>query len=468
MTVASDSTVIVGAGPAGMGCAYTLAQARRPLLIIEQDDVPGGLCQTMNFCGYLFDIGGHRFLSKSKEINQFWHEIMAGDMLSVNRQSRIFFRHKYFNYPLSFFNVMFNLGLWEASRCVASYFFYKYFKHEKDDTFAGWVTNRFGKRLFDIFFKTYTEKVWAVPCEDISADWAAQRIRGLSLRVALKSALGLNRNGAPKTLSDRFLYPRTGPGEFYERLENKTTALGARFEYRKRITQIRHDGGKIRSVNISGVLDKKEEEIALETLCLSMPLPLVIRYMDPKPPDFVVEAAKKLVFRDFMVVNIILDKEHIFPDQWLYIHSPEVRVGRIQNYKNWSPAMVPDLKKTSLGLEYFCNKGDDLWTMNDADLINFAVGEIDKLGIVSRRHLINGFVVRRQNAYPVYSMDYQNNIQIIKEYLKGFSNLYPMGRSGLFRYNNSDHALLTGIYTARNIMGETSCDVWAINPDEDP
>jgi protoporphyrinogen oxidase len=282
--------------------------------------------------------------------------------------------------------------------------------------------------------------------------------------VALRDALGIKK-GNPKTLTDSFLYPRTGPGEFYGRLETKTTNLGAQFEFRKAVTGIHHNGQRITSVTFKNNLDGKHEEIPVNELCLSMPLPAAVRYMNPAPPDEVVAAAKRLSFRDFMVVNIILDKEHIFPDQWIYIHSPEVRVGRIQNYKNWSPAMVPDLKKTSLGMEYFCNEGNDLWSMNDADLINFSVKELEKMGIVSRKHLINGFVVRRKNAYPVYSLDYKKNVQIIRDYFAKFPNLYPMGRSGLFRYNNSDHALLTGIYTARNILGETTCDVWSIDPD---
>ena len=456
--------VIIGAGPAGMGCAYTLAQAKQPSLVIEQEDSPGGLCRTLSFCGYLFDIGGHRFLSKSEEINRLWHEIMRDDMLSVKRISRIFYRKKYFNYPLSFFNTMFNLGLLEGFLCIASYLKHKYFKRGKDNTFEEWVTNRFGKRLYDIFFKTYTEKVWAMPCHDISADWAKQRIRGLSLRVAIQDALRLNEH-TPKTLSDRFLYPRTGPGEFYQRIKEAAFSLGVRFDFGKTVTSIQHSDNKIISLKTKQARKGQEETIEVDHLCSSMPLPVMIQLLEPRPPEPVLSVAQKLSFRDFLVVNVILDKEFVFPDQWIYIHSPEVKVGRIQNYKNWSPAMVADFKKTSLGLEYFCNEQNDLWNMNDADLINYAINELEAIGIVSRRHLINGFVVRCKNAYPVYSLDYQEHIKIIRDYLSKLSNLSSMGRSGLFQYDNSDHALLTGIYTAKNLLNESTCDIWGLNSD---
>ncbi len=461
----SGKVVIIGAGPAGMACVYALAKAKQPSLVIEQDDAPGGLCRTLNFCGYFFDIGGHRFLSKSQEVNRLWQEIMGDDMLHVKRLSRIYYRKRYFNYPLSFLNTIFNLGLLESLLCIGSYLKHKYFKRGKDNTFEEWIINRFGKRLYDIFFKTYTEKVWAVPCQDISADWARQRIRGLSLRVAIQKAiLGLKKQ-APKTLCDKFMYPKTGPGEFYQRLKEHACCLGAEFEFGKTVVSIRHNAERIISLQVNRAQGGQAETLPVDILCSSMPLPVFINLLEPKPAGYILAAARKLLFRDFLVVNIILDKESVFPDQWVYIHSPEVKVGRIQNYKNWSPAMVVDPKKTSLGLEYFCNEGNNLWNMNDIDLINYAVKELEEIGIVSRRYLIDGFVVRRKNVYPVYSLDYQESVGIIRDYLSRISNFYPMGRSGLFRYNNSDHALLTGIYTAGNLLGKSSYDVWNINSD---
>lgn len=455
--------IILGAGPTGMGCAYTLAKAKQSFLVVEKDDAPGGLCRTLNFHSYLFDIGGHRFLSKSEEINQLWHDVMGDDMLQVRRLSRIYYRRRYFNYPLSFFNTFWNLGPMESFLCVASYLRGKHFKPGDDNTFEGWIINRFGKRLYDIFFKTYTEKVWALACQDISADWAIQRIQGLSLRVAIqKMLLGMKEN-APKTLSEEFLYPRTGPGEFYRRLRNLTQALGGRFVFGKNVTSIKHDGQKIVSVEIQDSQEGKDKELPVEYLFSSVPLPVLVRLLEPPPPKDILTCAQRLRFRSLLVVNIILDKEDVFPDQWIYVHSPEVRLGRIQNHKNWSPAMVVDLKKTSLGLEYFCTEEDSLWNMNDMDLIDYAIEELEKIGIISRRHLISGFVVRRPHAYPVYSLDYQENVDIIRRYLDRFCNLQTMGRGGLFRYDNSDRTLLSGIYAARNFLEKANYDVWRGN-----
>jgi len=457
---------IVGAGPSGMACAYTLAKAGQSSLVIERENTPGGLCRTLNFHGYLFDIGGHRFLTKSDEINKLWHEVVGDDLLLVNRLSRIYYRKKYFNYPLSLLNTIWNLGPVESALCFASYLRGKYLKPADDSTFEGWIINRFGKRLFDIFFKTYTEKVWAVAPKDISADWATQRIRGLSLKVAVKKALLGGRKEAAKTLTTKFLYPKTGPGEFYQRLKESAAGRGAQFMFNKAVASIRHQNQKITAVEIQNSQYGMAQALPADYLFSSMPLPVLIMSMEPPPPSEVIKAAQRLRSRSLLVVNIVLDRRRVFPDQWIYVHSPEVRLGRIQNYKNWSSAMVIDQRKTSLGLEYFCNEGDDLWEMNDVDLIDYAVNELERIGIASRRYLINGFVVRCPNVYPVYSLDYRDNVAIIRNYLGQFSNLQTIGRMGLFRYDNSDHALLTGIYAARNLLGKGHYDVWEVNTDE--
>lgn len=461
-----NQIIILGAGPAGMACAYTLANAKKPSLVIEREDEPGGLCRTIDFHGYLFDIGGHRFLSKSEEVNQLWHEVMGEDMLRVKRLSRIYYRKRQFDYPLSFFNTFWNLGLRECLLSIGSYLWCKYRKPGDENTFEGQIINRFGKRLYEIFFKTYTEKVWAVSCRDLSANWARQRIQGLSLRVAIRKAL-LGRNGrTPKTLAEEFLYPRTGPGEFYRRLGEWAAARGALFKFGRNATSVRHDGQRVVSVEIMDRRSGEREELPVDQLFSTLPLPLLVASLLPRPAENILQVARKLRFRSFLVVNIILGKKEVFPDQWIYVHSPEVKLGRIQNYKNWSPAMVVDPQKTSLGLEYFCTEGDELWRMNDVDLIHYAVGELEKIGIVSRRHLIDGFVLRRPNVYPVYSLDYQENITALRRYLERFENLQTLGRAGLFRYDNSDHALLTGICTAKNFLGEGPYDVWAVNTDE--
>lgn len=466
MSVNEEHVHIIGAGPAGMACAYTLAQNGRTSVVISDEKVVGGLCQTIEFSGYLFDIGGHRFLSKSDLINAIWQEVMGEDLLKVRRLSRIFYRKSFFNYPLSFFNTFSNLGPIESLRCIASYGYCRLAKPGDDQTFEGWIINRFGKRLYKIFFDTYTRKVWAVPCKDISADWAVQRIRGLSLRVAIKKALLGASSRSPKTLAEEFFYPKRGPGQFYARFEKKLQEQGTQFLLGKKAVRVNRNGEKVISI---AVRDKNgsEEEIAVDYLFSSMPLTQLIRSLNPPAPEAIRSAVSNLKFRSFLVVNVILDCKALFPDQWIYVHSPDVKIGRIQNYKNWSPFMTVNPSRTSLGLEYFCTEGDELWEMNDVDLIDLALEELDNIGIVSRKHLINGFVVRRRNVYPVYSLDYQKSLDVVREYLLRFENLQTMGRTGLFRYDNSDHAMLSGIAAAKNYLSKCHYNLWSQGPQQE-
>ncbi len=458
---------IIGAGPSGMACAYTLANGGQAAVLIDAEKDVGGLCQTIDFSGYLFDIGGHRFLSKSELINALWHKIMEGDLLRVKRLSRIFYRKRFFDYPLSFLNTFWNLGAFESFRCIASYGYCRLTHPGDDQTFEGWIINRFGKRLYEIFFDTYTRKVWAVPCKDISADWAVQRIRGLSLRVAIKNALFGARTRGPKTLSEQFLYPKKGPGQFYTRLKESLTGLGAQFLFEKTVIEVNQNGREVTSISVTDDSKNAAQEIPVDYLFSSMPLPHLIQSLNPLPPEEVLLAAKKLQFRSFLVVNVILDCEDLFPDQWIYVHSPEVKLGRIQNYKNWSTFMTANPKRTSLGLEYFCTEGDELWKMNDIELIDFAIEELEKIGIISRKHLINGFVVRRRNVYPVYSLDYQKPLGVIQGYLSRFVNFQTIGRAGLFRYDNSDRAMLSGIGAAKNYLENTTYDLWSQGPQQE-
>lgn len=461
-----ENSIIIGAGPSGMACAYTLAEANRPSLVLEKDEAPGGLSRTIKFNDYLFDIGGHRFFSKSEEINRFWHTVMDGEMLQVRRLSRIYYRNKYFNYPLSFMNTFKNLGMAESLLCIADYLKCRYFTTNDDTTFEGWTINRFGERLFDIFFKDFTEKVWNVSCRYISADWAKQRLRGMSLKVAVQRAILGKGQAGPKTLCNEFLYPKLGPGDFYRRLEALSEAKGTQFTFYKTVIRLKHDGQRVTSIKIKDTRTGKEEELPVSYLFSSMPLPVLVGSLEPLPPKDILEAAGNLHFRSFLTVNIILDREHLFPDQWLYINSSAVKLGRVQNYKNWSPFMTADPTKTSLGLEYFCTEGDELWKMDDTELIRYALAELEKVGIASGKYYIDGFVSRHANAYPVYSLDYRKHVDAIRRYLERFDNLQTMGRSGLFRYDNSDHALLTGIYAARNFLKEGHYDIWNMNADE--
>jgi protoporphyrinogen oxidase len=462
----SGGVVIAGAGPAGLACAYGLAREGRPALVVDKDARAGGLGQTIDFHGYLFDIGGHRFLSRFDEVTRLWKDLLGDDLLRVRRISRIFYRGRFFKYPLSFFDTFWNLGPVDSILCVGSYLRDRVSQPGDDSTFEGWIINRFGRRLYEIFFNVYTQKVWAIPCRDLSADWAKQRIQGLSLRVALRKAVLRTKFGGPKTLAEEFLYPRRGPGQFFDRLQEAAEKGGARFLFRRSVSVVRHDGRRILALDLAGGGPAGPRRVLPSHLVSTLPLPALVKSLRPHAPRPVLDAAETLRFRSFLVVNLILKGRNLFPDQWIYVHSPEVRLGRVQNYKNWSPAMTLDPDKTSLGLEYFCDEGDDLWRMNNIELIDFAVEELARLRIAARKNLISGFVVRRPDVYPVYSLDYQKSLRTIQVFLARFENLQTVGRAGLFRYCNSDLALLMGLRAAEAIRGIRIPDLWTLGRKE--
>ncbi len=454
--------VILGAGPAGLACAYELARRGMPSLVADKNSSVGGLLRTLEYDGFLFDIGGHRFLSKNGEVNALWKDLLGPDLVRVNRKSRILYRGKFFEYPLKIRNTLRGLGIFETLRCLASYLAAKIFTPLRENTFESCMTRRFGKRLFEIFFKTYTEKVWGIPCHQLSGDWAFQRIQGLSLPKTVLKALFPHKNGGIKTLSDQFLYPTRGPGLFCERLQERTAPLGVDYRLQHEVLEIHHDKDRITHVMLR--TEEKQEKIAADLVFSSIPLPHLVKKLRPEAPADILSAARELTFRSFIAVYLVFDVQHLFPDNWLYIHSPEVKMGRIQNYKNWSAQMVPDESKTSLGVEYFVNQGDDVWKLADEAMIRFALEELERLGFSLRSKFVKGWVVRIPNAYPVYNAGYRESVSLIRGYLAHFKNLQVVGRAGLFRYNNSDHALLTGLYGARNLLGENH-DLWALDVD---
>jgi protoporphyrinogen oxidase len=338
---------------------------------------------------------------------------------------------------------------------------------EPERSFEDWVVNRFGRRLFKIFFKTYTEKVWGMPTNEISADWAAQRIKGLSLIGAVTNALFGNRRSKGeviKTLIESFQYPRLGPGQMWECARDKIRERGGAVHLDRRVVRIEHDGSAVTTFvtkDSSGKLTAYHGQHFLSTL----PIRELIRCLSPQPPDAVVKAAESLKYRDFLTVVLIVDRAETFPDTWIYIHEPDVRLGRVQNFKNWSPDLVPDPTKSSLGLEYFCFEGDDLWTMPDAELIELGRREIDKMGLVSASEVSDGCVVRMPKAYPVYDDTYQEHLAVIRDWLKGLTNLELAGRNGMHKYNNQDHSMMTAVLAARNILGLGRFDTWKVNTD---
>ena len=461
----SNEVVIIGAGPAGLTAAYELMKAGLKSTIIEADTQVGGLSRTVNHRGYRFDIGGHRFFSKVPVINQIWDEILREDFLVRPRLSRIYYREHFFDYPLKAMNALTGLGPVEAMIVMLSYAKAKLFAGNEESNFEQWVSNRFGYRLYEIFFKTYTEKVWGLPCSEISADWAVQRIKNLSLQEALRNALlgsSKTKDGQViTTLIDQFHYPRFGPGMMWERCEEQLNSRGSETAHGLKVTKIRHRNGHVECVNgqtRSGEL----VELGVDHLISTMPLRSLIRALDPAPPDEVLQAAFNLRYRDYLTTVLMVKREDVFPDNWIYIHSPDVKMGRIQNYKNWSPYMVPDQSRTSLGLEYFLWDKDDEWNWSGDRLIELGIRECVQLGLIERDEVEDGTVVRMKKAYPVYDQKYQESLATVRSFLSSISNIQTVGRNGLHRYNNQDHSMLTGIYAARNILGETN-DVWSVN-----
>lgn len=469
----SGRVLVVGGGPAGLTAAYMLTKAGVPTTVLEADPVyVGGISRTVAYKGFLFDIGGHRFFSKSREVVDLWHEILPDDFIERPRSSRIYYRGKFFSYPLQAFEALSNLGLIETARCGASYVRRRIAPHPDPRTFHDWVANQFGERLFQIFFKTYTEKVWGMSCDEISADWAAQRIKGLDLMSAAKNAitrsLGIGRkpkDGAViKTLIESFQYPRRGPGMMWEAAAEKIRARGGRIEMGARATAL--DWDEARAVwTVTAETAEGTRSFEAEHVISSAPIRELLAGLTPRPET--AERAAKLRYRDFITVALVVAKPDLFADNWIYIHDPAVKVGRIQNFRSWSPEMVPDPALACLGLEYFCFEGDGLWTADDADLIALAKRELAAIGLATEAEVVDGCVVRQQKAYPIYDEDYKAHVEAIRaEIAERFPTLHLVGRNGMHKYNNQDHAMMTAMLTVENILaGETRWDVWAVNED---
>lgn len=452
--------VIIGAGPAGLTAAYELSELGASPIVLEQDVVVGGIARTVEYKGYRFDIGGHRFFTKVRIVQELWNTILQDDFKVRSRLSRIYYNGRFFDYPLRPLNAVSGLGLIETLRIVASYVRARVFPVPVEATFEDWVTNRFGRRLFEIFFKTYTEKVWGMKCSEISADWAAQRIKNLDLLAALKAML-VSPDREITTLITQFHYPRLGPGMMWERVAAILEGRGVPIQLGQRVSKIHVAGGRVTAVSTVGP-EKTEVKLSGQHFISSMPIQQLIAALTPTPPPRVVEAARKLRYRDFLTVGLVVGKPDLFKDNWVYIHSPDVKVGRIQNFKNWSPEMVPDQAQTTLGLEYFLQEEDALWTADDEAVIETAVGECVTLGFIERSDVLDGVVIRMPKAYPVYDNEYETHLACIKGYLATITNLQLVGRNGQHRYNNQDHSMLTAIYAARNVFG-SSLDVWDVN-----
>jgi protoporphyrinogen oxidase len=449
--------VVLGGGPAGLTAGYLLAKQGKPVVVLESSDQVGGIARTEVRDGYRFDLGGHRFFTKVKEVDDLWHEIMKEEFLKRPRKSRIYWRRKFLEYPLQGMDVIRKLGPWELFLCGMSYMWATLKPKGREETFEDWVSNRFGRRLFNHFFKAYTEKVWGVSTSEIRAEWAAQRIKGLSFFSAARAAFLGNRGNQIKSLIGEFNYPRFGPGQMWEQMMDDIRSHGGEVRLNAPVTRLRTDGGRIVEVVAGG------ETLTPSHVISSLPLRTTVGIADPEAPGRVRDAARGLRYRDFLTVLLVLTETNIFEDNWIYIHEPDVRVGRIQNFRSWSPFMVPNDEDGSIGLEYFCWEGDDLWTMDDQELVKLATRELVQIGLARPEMVKRGFAVRVHKAYPIYDAEYAERVATIRGWLETISNLQQVGRNGLHRYNNSDHSMLTAMRAVDNILLGSEHDIWAVN-----
>lgn len=467
----TDPVVVIGAGPAGLTAAYELVKRGRAVTVLEASDQIGGISRTEVRDGWRFDIGGHRFFTKVPEVEALWHEILPDeDFLQRPRMSRISYRGKLYDYPLKAGNALKNLGIIEAVRCVLSYVWVRIHPPKDQSNFEGWVAARFGWRLYRIFFKTYTEKLWGIPGTEIQADWAAQRIKNLSLFSAIKNAIFQPKGQTEiTTLIDAFQYPKYGPGMMWEKARDLVVEGGGQVIMNSPVVALHREGKRVTAVTVlQSAPDgtKREKLIKCSDVISSMPLQHLVQGMDPKAPQEVVDAAEGLGYRDFITVALVVPEEDGFPDNWIYIHTPGVKVGRIQNYGSWSPYLVKD-GLTCLGLEYFVNEGDGTWTSNDEDLVALAKKELAQLGIVKTERMQAGFVVRVPKAYPIYDEGYDKKVDTIRFWLADETvNVQATGRNGMHRYNNQDHSMVTAMYAVDNICG-TPRDLWTVNVEEE-
>ena len=467
------TVAIIGAGPAGLTAAYLLSKRGVNVTVLEADPTyVGGISRTVRYKNYYFDIGGHRFFSKSQAVEDFWREILPDDFLKRPRSSRIFYRGSFFAYPLKPFDALSKLGVFESTRCVLSWLKARLFPVPNPTNFQDWVSNQFGTRLFGIFFKSYTEKVWGMDCREISADWAAQRIKGLSLGTAIKNAFSGGESSAKKgdvvkSLINSFNYPRRGPGMMWEACARKVQAQGGVVCPGQAVTGCAYDAAAKKWTLTFRDPAGQADTIEADEVISSAPMRELAEAITPRLPAAVLRSAGKLRYRDFLTVALILPDRDVFSDNWIYIHDPSVKVGRIQNFKSWSPEMIPDPAMTCYGLEYFCFEGDGLWASSDEALIALAKKELEQIGLAKATDVTDGCVVRQKKAYPVYDDEYAQHVDTLRrEFELNYPTLHLVGRNGMHKYNNQDHAMMTAMLCAENILAQRRVyDLWQVNQD---
>jgi protoporphyrinogen oxidase len=453
--------VVIGGGPAGLTAAFESARNGIRPLVLEAGERVGGIARTEVHKGYRFDIGGHRFYTKVPEVQSLWEETLGPEFRLTPRLSRIFYNQRFYQYPLDVWETLRNLGPVQSTAAIASFTGARLRPNSREESFEDWVTNRFGRQLFNTFFKTYTEKVWGIPCHEIRAEWAAQRIKDLSFGSAVRQALFPKRDSGPKSLINEFHYPRLGPGMMWERLQDRIALLGGSVRTREEVTEVHHDGRQVTHV-VTRSGNHRTSDIHAPQFISTMALDDLIARLRPAPPAEVLHAAASLRYRDFVLVGLVVRRTGLFADNWLYIHSPNVRVGRIQNFGNWSADLVPEPGTSSIGMEYFCNRGDSTWNLPDEDFVRLASREMEQLGLARSADVAWGVVIRQPKAYPVYDTTYRRHLDVLRAWLPKLSNFQTIGRNGQHRYNNQDHSMLTGLAAVHRIMGEPT-DPWEVN-----
>jgi protoporphyrinogen oxidase len=452
---------VIGAGPAGLSCAYELVKAGVETDVYEAGPVVGGLARTIELWGQRVDLGPHRFFSKDPRVNKLWLEVVGSDYIMVDRLTRILYKNQFFEYPLKGFDVVKKLGATETFRCLLSYLHecLRPGSNEIVETFESWVVRKFGRRLYEIFFKTYSEKLWGIPCTELDADFAIQRIKKFSMLEAIKSALSNNSNNKHKTLVDNFAYPTRGSGTVYERMASYVSGNGGRIHLKTPVKRVLNVGHDVSGLEFEGRAVKKYDHVVS-----TMPLTLMVLGLDGVPQD-AVYSANSLTFRNTILVYLNVRRGSVFPDNWIYIHSPELQLGRVTNFRNWSRELYGDEKSTILALEYWCNEPDALWSADDGELIELGKREISETGLVGAEDIVDGYVQKINKCYPVYSVGYQKKLEPIINYMNEMRGLTAIGRYGSFKYNNQDHSILMGILAADNIVNGANNDLWAINTD---
>ncbi len=456
---------VLGGGPAGLAAAYSLTKQGHSVVVVEQDSTVGGFAKSIEYQGFILDYGPHRFFTKLAPVLAFWDEVLGKEQVTVNRLTRIYYGNKYFSYPLKAFEALFSLGFIESARIVLSYIQAQLFPNRSPQNFAEWVSGRFGKRLFEIFFEGYTQKLWGIPCTDISADWAAQRIKGLSLLKAVRNAL-LGNDGKVKSLIDQFQFPRLGSGQLYEMTADYLQSHGQSVLLNTQVVRIHHENAQATQVTLKNLQTGLEETVDCGGVISSIPLTHLVQQLTPDAPRPVVESAKSLKFRNTVLVYLIVESGKLFPDNWLYINEPSVKLGRVTNFANWSPDMLPNQHQTPLCCEYWCDFDED-WQKSEDEFLKQAERDLRKIKLLDDEKVSGGFILRLPRTYPIYAGEYKEALASIQGYVQEFNNLQVVGRYGAFKYNNQDHSLLMGIMAAENVTTPGKHDLWSVNSDSE-